>query len=679
MASSNDPLFTMPGVATGIDWGAMLDKVMEKAKKPEEVWLRQKDTLELKIGLYKELAASIKQASTALSPLKLESTYSSKQAEFIVLSGGANSNAIVTAEVSSKAAISRHEIEILQKATRETRFSSQIKGTMADAGLTADETFYISIGGKRAQIDVSSSDSLQKVVDKINKATDITLDADGQPKGEALGITARIVDNRIILESPETGLGEKTFSSTITRGADGDPDLLDFSFDKQAPANGKLVVAQGETTYVEGTDFTVEQGSNKITWIDGGNKPAEGSKYKVSYTVNANVYTLDQGDSAQVLNVLGLNANDVDHYIAAQDAEFIVDGMKITRSSNTVNDILEGVTLSINGPGKVTMDISLDAEKAVTSTQEFVKAYNEIMDWINIRLSEELVKNPKSDFERKWGKLHGDSTLWQIKSQLRYDLGNPALIPFTKRTGSQAVLGTLKEEGLTNDTSFTLSVGDRGVAIAVKPEDTLQDVADRINNAHDLRYNSEGEPYSPPLATARVSEDRLVIAAGSGKQASVSDLSGVLGILGMNDPYTRLSQLGISTEKANFGKSGKLEFNTDKFMEAMKRDPEAVQTFMTTVMKRLDATMEGCVSSSTVAVGGTSKPKGRIPSQIKFWEDQISSLDKRISNFDEQLAVRQKRIYKQYTDAEKRLAQLQQQLSWISGISSQLGMQQNNK
>lgn len=677
MADSSEPLFTMPGVASGMDWGSMLDKVMEKARKPEEVWLEQKDTLELKIDLYKELSASIKQARTALTPLKLESTYLNKQAEMVVLSGGSSSDAIVKATVKSTAAICRHEIEVIQKATKETRFGARIEDKMEDLGLTENRIFYISAGGKRAKIEITPSDTLQKVVDKINGATDITLNADGEAKGEPLPIVAKILDNRLVLESTETGLGEKTFESTITRGADGEPDLLDFSIDKQAPANGALTVTQAGITYIEGVDFEVSQGGNEITWLAGGNKPAEGIKYNVSYKVNANVYTFDTEGEADgsIINILGLDSADARNYIPAQDAELVIDGMSITRSSNTIEGLIDGVTLDVAGPGTVMMDVTLDAEKAVTSTEEFITAYNDIMDWINIRLSEELVKDPASDFERKWGKLHGDSTLWQIKSQLRQLLGSSAPIPFNQRTGTEAILGTMADEGLTNDTAFSITIDNKSTSIVVKPGDTVQNIADRINSSSELRYDSNGELLSPPLATARVTEGRLVITAASNKQATVSDSSGVLGLLGLNDPYTQLSQLGITTEKADFGKSGKLEFDTDKFMTGMKKDPKAVEQFMTNVMKKLDEAMDGLTSSSTIATGGTSQPKGRISSQIHSWETEVKSIDKRISKFEDQLSEKQKRIYKQYTAAEQQLAKLQQQISWLSSVSTQLASQ----
>ncbi|HPP38373.1 MAG TPA: flagellar cap protein FliD N-terminal domain-containing protein, partial [Thermosynergistes sp.] len=60
MADYTAPLFQVTGLASGIDWGQMIDKMMEAARKPEELWQAEKDKLELKVGLYNEFSAYLK-------------------------------------------------------------------------------------------------------------------------------------------------------------------------------------------------------------------------------------------------------------------------------------------------------------------------------------------------------------------------------------------------------------------------------------------------------------------------------------------------------------------------------------------------------------------------------------------------------------------------------------------
>jgi flagellar hook-associated protein 2 len=111
------------------------------------------------------------------------------------------------------------------------------------------------------------------------------------------------------------------------------------------------------------------------------------------------------------------------------DAQITLDGLEVTRSSNTIDDLIEGLTIEVTTPGSAQVDVSLDAEPAVAGVTSMLEAYNETLDWINIRLTEESEEDPESDVEKKWGLLKGDRLLWSCKqdmrsitSKIRYDL-----------------------------------------------------------------------------------------------------------------------------------------------------------------------------------------------------------------------------------------------------------------
>ncbi|HPE65572.1 MAG TPA: flagellar filament capping protein FliD, partial [Synergistales bacterium] len=629
------------------------------------------DTLELKIGLFDEFSASLKSLRSVVSPLKLESVFKAKAAEFTAL-GGVDASSIVTATVDASAAIARHEIDVTQKAVAETRFSTQISTTMEEAGLDQTRTFQINVGGRRADIEVLKTDSLQDIADKINTAIDATIDpSTGEAYGEGLGITATVIDNRLILKSSNTGLGTTKTDWDVTRGA-GTTDKLGFTVAKGAPSNGTLVISDGTNTYTEGTDFTVTSGSDVIDWSMGGIEPAAGVTYTVSYTVNSNAFSLT--GEPEVLTLLDLDDStigDPDYNLQAQDAIFKIDGLSITRSSNQVDDLLEGVKLTINGPGTVIMDITQDAEQAVTGVQDFVTAYNDALDWINIRLSESTQEDADDDFSKKFGLLHGNSMLWQSKSQLRMLMTSSVTAKYSTKTGS-TVLGTMASRGLSSNSTFELTVGVRTAQIEVTPSDTLSTIASKINTSYEMLHDEQGRTYPIPMASAKVVNNQLVIEASPGRKFSLSASDDVLDTLGLGTPFTLLSQLGISTESADYGKSGKLEFDTDKFMEALREDPEGVAAIMNTMMTSMDDYIGNMVDTSQVQVGDTTAPKGRIASQIYTFRSEITTLDKRISDLERRLEVRARGLYESFANAEVHLAKLQQQASWLSSTLSQL-------
>ncbi len=75
----------------------------------------------------------------------------------------------------------------------------------------------------------------------------------------------------------------------------------------------------------------------------------------------------------------------------------------VTRSSNSVSNLIDGVTLDIKKPGEVVIDISRDDEAIKENVQAFADAYNALKDEI---------KN-----QRK-GQLEADSTLSSIESRM---------------------------------------------------------------------------------------------------------------------------------------------------------------------------------------------------------------------------------------------------------------------
>ncbi len=75
----------------------------------------------------------------------------------------------------------------------------------------------------------------------------------------------------------------------------------------------------------------------------------------------------------------------------------------VTRSSNSVSDLIDGVTLDIKKPGSVVIDINRDDEAIKENVQAFADAFNALKDEI---------KNQRQ------GQLEADSTLSSIESRM---------------------------------------------------------------------------------------------------------------------------------------------------------------------------------------------------------------------------------------------------------------------
>jgi flagellar hook-associated protein 2 len=116
--------------------------------------------------------------------------------------------------------------------------------------------------------------------------------------------------------------------------------------------------------------------------------------------------------TAADLNLTSLNPPGATNDFSALDAAFKVNGLELTRSSNTVSDALSGVTLTLKDVGSATLNVISKSADISDKLSAFVKAYNDVQDFI----SGQYVKDGQG---RPAGVLASDPTLRTVQRQLR--------------------------------------------------------------------------------------------------------------------------------------------------------------------------------------------------------------------------------------------------------------------
>ncbi len=147
--------------------------------------------------------------------------------------------------------------------------------------------------------------------------------------------------------------------------------------------------------------------------------------------------------------------------VAAQDANFSVDGIAITKSSNTTTDVIEGVTLTLAATttGATTLNVQRDTSTLRSSIDAFIGAFNDLSGIVN-----EL-----GDYDADGGTagiLTGDSMLRNLEMQLRSTIGSPGV-------GLTGTVQTLADIGITTAADGSLSISDEASlssALANDPE-----------------------------------------------------------------------------------------------------------------------------------------------------------------------------------------------------------------
>ncbi len=101
--------------------------------------------------------------------------------------------------------------------------------------------------------------------------------------------------------------------------------------------------------------------------------------------------------------------------VAARNAEAVIDGITVTKASNTITDALEGVTLTLTkaSPGTTTtLAVSRDTTAARSAIQKLVDTYNQLGTTLKQLAGYDAAS-------KQAGVLQGDAAVRTIQSQLR--------------------------------------------------------------------------------------------------------------------------------------------------------------------------------------------------------------------------------------------------------------------
>ncbi len=325
--------------------------------------------------------------------------------------------------------------------------------------------------------------------------------------------------------------------------------------------------AEGKSIKIEvGTEDSLKdivKNINEATYEDGETEKSIGVKATI---VDGRIVLTDEKTGARDIKVEGDAAGDLklnipeDEKMKGQQAEFTINGIEVKSNSNTVTDVLEGVTINLHkahGEGESdTVKIGIDSEKATKAIKEFVDQYNSVMGFI-----EDKLKAGDPDVPGSKGILSGDSNLSRLHSTLRH----------------------LVTDILTDD------------------KDSIKDI----------------------------------------------------------------SELGVSTKD----KSGKLEFDSSKFIKALEENPNKVIDFFKgteetgSYVGKINKEIDAYISTKKDENGRT----GMIKSTMESFEQSIKDINKQIEVFNDRMEQKEQRYIKMFTALDVAMMQAESQLSWLQG------------
>jgi len=206
-----------------------------------------------------------------------------------------------------------------------------------------------------------------------------------------------------------------------------------------------------------------------------------------------------------------------------QDAQVSIDGLTLSRSSNTISDALAGVTLNLKQADPtvtVSMDIAVDTAALSSNVQAFVDAYNNVQSLVN----DQFVFDPNTN---STGVLGGEALLTSIQSTLSNSLlqSVPGLASDRNSMVMIGVEPNEKGQLTINHSRFDNFLNTDPTAI----RDVF--VANGSSNNSQLQFLTNG--LNTPSGTYQVN---VTQAASKAIVAGTTDL--VLGTLSANDTVT---------------------------------------------------------------------------------------------------------------------------------------------
>jgi flagellar hook-associated protein 2 len=315
---------------------------------------------------------------------------------------------------------------------------------------------------------------------------------------------------------------------------------------------------------------------------------------------------------------------------AGADALITVDGVSVTPSSNTVDDVIPGVTLNLKRAEEdttITVSVTRDLGGVKEKIQNFLTAYNDTIAAINAQQTYDPEKNQPG------GPLFGDSTLRMIKSSM-------AGIILKKVPGISANFSSIGMVGISVGTDGKLTADD------AKLQGYLETNFDDVKNIFVSNWTSTNSHISYLSHTADT------------------------------QPGTyNLEITGVNPAAGYFVEPGDAEGNGE-YLTAVSGDAEGL-------LVRYSGSETGAMGSLTLTFGVaellnrslyhiTDSTNGSLKGTQEAIRDAIKGYDRQIARRETQIDRQMADLQTKFVAMETLLSKLQSQQNWLTGQINKL-------
>ncbi len=272
------------------------------------------------------------------------------------------------------------EIQSLAKAASETSLAGY--ANPATTAVSGTGHVDLVVGSNTYHLDLTGKNNLNSLRDAINAS------------GAAVSANVLTIGANSYLSVNATSTGATTLKindvpnpvALVTNtGSGSETSLATYVDTTTAPVStsGKVDLVVGSTTYH--LDVT---GNNNLTGLqDAINNAGAGITASISGGAGAFSLTIDAGapTTLQLNDLPTPTTNLISNTNQGTAADFKVNGVQVTRSSNTVNDIIPGLSFTLRNTtvGSVSLSLATSSSQLTSALQSFVNNYNALVDQVS--------------------------------------------------------------------------------------------------------------------------------------------------------------------------------------------------------------------------------------------------------------------------------------------------------
>ena len=442
--------FQVGGVVSGLDTASIVDQLMQIESQPLVELNERYEKYELMKKAYEELDNRLEEFRDFVFDLKLQRT-------FMVFSASSSDESTISAQASTSATPGTYYVKVLNTAVGTLLEGNDMVVTPPSSTATFGSLDYsytpidstIRIYNEATQsyeeVNITATDTIDDIITKINTALSnlgMTGSASYDQTTGKLTITSdtnffmvEVSGNFMsvfhLKESNVTYNGTSYVLQSTAPVSSLDPstkalqDIANYNSETIASGtvkiNGVEITVDPTETLEDFLERINESSAGVTAWYDA----YENKIYMRNNEGGPKAITLEDTDSTNVFGILGIENHTL---TPGQEAHVQISTDGFTwMDLYTSNDSFEynGITFTIKKASSdtITVRVERDVDQVISKIRDFVQKWNEIMDYINEKLTEEPVTDKSEDEmteeEKMQGVLKNDSFLENIFDRLK--------------------------------------------------------------------------------------------------------------------------------------------------------------------------------------------------------------------------------------------------------------------